>query len=53
MRLAMLTTLQSTVVEGYGNLPVCDVIERAWSIDAHRVDLSATPDGQRIYEKLH
>jgi GNAT superfamily N-acetyltransferase len=37
---------------GYGTLLVRDVVEWARSIDADRVDLSATPDGQRIYEQV-
>ena len=38
--------------KGFGTVLVRDVIEWARSIDADRVDLSATPDGQRIYEKV-
>jgi Acetyltransferase (GNAT) family len=37
--------------QGYGTLLVLHVIEWARSIEADRVDLSATPDGQRIYER--
>ena len=40
-----------TLPEHRGTLLVRDVIEWARSIDADRVDLSATPEGQRIYER--
>jgi GNAT superfamily N-acetyltransferase len=36
---------------GYGTLLVRDIIEWARSIDADRVDLSATPAAKRIYER--
>jgi hypothetical protein len=36
---------------GHGTLLVLHIIKWARSIDADRVDLSATPDGQRIYER--
>ena len=51
-RLANVITLPEHRGRGYGTLLVRDVIEWARSIDADRVDLSATPDGQRIYEKV-
>jgi GNAT superfamily N-acetyltransferase len=51
VRLANVITLPEHRGRGYGTLLVRDVIEWARSIDADRVDLSATPDGQRIYEK--
>lgn len=51
-RLANLITLPEHRGKGFGTLLVRDVIEWARSIDADRVDLSATPDGQRIYEKV-
>jgi GNAT superfamily N-acetyltransferase len=51
VRLANVITLPEHRGQGYGTLLVRDVIEWARSIDADRVDLSATPDGQRIYEK--
>ena len=51
MRLANVITLPEHRGRGYGTLLVRDVVEWARSIDADRVDLSATPDGQRIYEK--
>jgi ribosomal protein S18 acetylase RimI-like enzyme len=50
-RLANLITLPQHRGNGYGTLLVRDVIEWARSIDADRIDLSATPDGQRIYER--
>ncbi|MEO6503939.1 MAG: GNAT family N-acetyltransferase [Jatrophihabitantaceae bacterium] len=51
VRLANVITLPEHRGRGYGTLIVRDVVEWARSIDADRVDLSATPDGQRIYEK--
>ncbi len=51
VRLANVITEPEHRGRGYGTLLVRDVIEWARSIDADRVDLSATPDGQRIYEK--
>ena len=51
VRLANVITLPEHRGRGYGTLLVRDVVEWARSIDADRVDLSATPDGQRIYEK--
>lgn len=52
VRLANVITLPEHRGRGYGTLLVRDVIGWARSIDADRVDLSATPDGQRIYEKV-
>jgi ribosomal protein S18 acetylase RimI-like enzyme len=51
VRLANVITLPEHRGRGYGTQLVRDVIEWARSIDADRVDLSATPDGQGIYEK--
>ncbi len=51
VRLANVITLPEHRRRGYGTLLVQDVIGWARSIDADRVDLSATRDGQRIYEK--
>ena len=51
VRLANVITLPEHRRRGYGSMLVRDVIAWARSIDADRVDLSATPDGQRIYEK--
>ena len=51
VRLANVLTLPEHRGKGFGTSLVRDVIEWARSIDADRVDLSATPDGQRIYEK--
>lgn len=38
--------------QGFGGAVVQSVIDWARSIDADRLDLSATPDGQRLYERL-
>jgi GNAT superfamily N-acetyltransferase len=51
VRLANVITLPEHRGKGYGTMLVRDVVEWARSITADRVDLSATPDGQRIYEK--
>ncbi len=51
VRLANVITLPQHRGSGFGTRLVRDVIGWARSIDADRVDLSATPDGQRIYEK--
>ena len=52
VRVANVITVPAHRGNGYGTLLVRDVIGWARSIDADRLDLSATPDGQRIYEKL-
>jgi GNAT superfamily N-acetyltransferase len=52
VRLANVITLPAHRGRGYGTTLVLDVVAWARSIAADRVDLSATPDGQRIYEKL-
>jgi GNAT superfamily N-acetyltransferase len=52
VRLANLITLPEHRGRGYGTLLVRTVVAWARSIDADRVDLSATPEGQRLYEKL-
>lgn len=49
VRLANVITLPEYRGAGYGASLVDDVIEWARSINADRVDLSATPEGQRIY----
>ncbi len=50
VRLANVITLPEHRGHGYGATLVLDVINWAKLIDADRVDLSATPAGQRIYE---
>ena len=50
MRLANVITTPDHRGNGHGTRLVHDVIEGARSIDADRVDLSATPDGQPTYE---
>ena len=52
VRLANVITLPEHRGHGHGTALVLDVVAWAWSIAADRVDLSATPAGQRIYEKL-
>ena len=51
VRLANVVTSPAHRGRGYGTRLVLYVIEWARSIDADRVDLSATPDGQSIYER--
>ena len=50
-RLSNVVTLPEHRGRGFGTALVDVVIEWARSIDADRVDLSATPQGQRIYER--
>jgi GNAT superfamily N-acetyltransferase len=52
VRLANVITLPEHRGHGYGTTLVLDVVAWARSIAADRVDLSATPAGQRIYQKL-
>jgi GNAT superfamily N-acetyltransferase len=52
VRLANVITLPEQRGHGYATMLVLDVVAWARSIDADRVDLSATPAGQRIYERL-
>lgn len=52
VRLANVITLPVHRGHGYGTMLVHDVVTWARSIAADRVDLSATPSGQRLYEKL-
>ena len=52
VRLANVITLPSHRGQGHGTMLVLDVVAWARSIAADRVDLSATPAGQRVYEKL-
>lgn len=51
-RLANVITLPEHRGNGYGTLLVLDVVEWARSIAADRIDLSATPEGEHLYEKL-
>jgi GNAT superfamily N-acetyltransferase len=52
VRLANVVTLPEYRGLGYATALVLDVIAWARIVQADRVDLGATPDGQRIYEKL-
>ncbi|GLZ77954.1 hypothetical protein Afil01_27610 [Actinorhabdospora filicis] len=52
VRLANVITLPEHRGKGHGRALVLDVIEWARSIDADRLDLSATPEGQRLYDRL-
>jgi GNAT superfamily N-acetyltransferase len=51
VRLANVITLPEHRGKGYGTLLVRDVVKWARSIGADRVDLSATPEGRRVYER--
>jgi GNAT superfamily N-acetyltransferase len=52
VRLMNVITLADHRAHGCGTTLVLDVLDWARSVDADRVDLSATPEGQRLYEKL-
>ena len=52
VRLANVITVPGHRGQGHGTRLVLDVVAWARSIAADRVDLSATPAGQRVYEKL-
>jgi len=52
VRLANVIILPEHRGQGHGTMLVLDIVAWARSIAADRVDLSATPAGQRIYEKL-
>jgi len=52
VRLANLITLPEHRGQGHGTTLVLDVVAWARSIAADRVDLSATAEGQHIYEKI-
>lgn len=52
VRLANVVTLLEHRGQGHGTTLVLDVVSWARSIAADRVDLSATPSGRRIYERL-
>ena len=51
VRLANVITLPEHRGAGHGKLLVENVTDWARSVDADRVDLSATPEGQRIYAR--
>jgi GNAT superfamily N-acetyltransferase len=52
VRLANLITLPEHRGCGHATALVLDVVNWGRLVDADRVDLSATPEGQRIYEKV-
>ena len=52
VRLANVITVPEHRGHGIGTLLVGDVVAWARSIDADRVDLSATPDGRGLYQRL-
>jgi GNAT superfamily N-acetyltransferase len=52
VRLANVITRPEHRGHGHGTLLVLDVVAWARSIAADRVDLSATPAGRRVYERL-
>lgn len=52
VRLANVVTAPEHRGQGYGTRLTRDVIDWARRIGADRVDLSATPDGQRVYERV-
>lgn len=52
VRLANVITVPEHCGQGYGTMVIRDVIDWARCISADRVDLSATPDGQRLYEEI-
>ncbi len=52
MRLANVITVPEHRGRGHGTALVLDVINWAKLVDADRVDLSATPQGQRIYQRV-
>lgn len=51
VRLANVITLPEHRHHGHATRCVRDVVDWARDLDADRVDLSATPEGQRIYEQ--
>ena len=53
VRLANVIPLPAHRGRGYATELMPDVISWAEVVGADRMDLSATPEGQRIYEQLH
>lgn len=51
VRLANVLTLPEHRRQGHATLLVADVVGWARAVGADRVDLSATPDGRRVYER--
>jgi GNAT superfamily N-acetyltransferase len=52
VHLANVITLPEHRGQSYATVLVRDIVAWARTVDADRVDLSATPDGQRLYEQL-
>jgi GNAT superfamily N-acetyltransferase len=52
VRLVNVITLPDHRGRGYATELISDVIDWARRIAADRIDLSGTPDGQRIYQRL-
>jgi len=52
VRLANVITAPEHRGRGHGTMLVRDVVDWARSIEADRVDLSATADGRRLYERV-
>lgn len=52
VRIANVITSPQHRRQGHGAALVLDLVVWARSISADRVDLSASPDGQRLYERL-
>lgn len=51
-RLMNVVTLPTHRSQGYATMLVLDIIDWARSIDADRIDLSTTPEGRRIYQRI-
>jgi GNAT superfamily N-acetyltransferase len=52
VRLANVITAPAHRGRGFGTMLALDVVDWARTIGADRVDLSATPDGRRLYERI-